>query len=34
MFRPDFIDGLEYEITDNEGDNIFVHWYDLNNIKK
>lgn len=29
MFRPDFTDGLEYEIIDSEGDSILVHWWDL-----
>ena len=29
MCRPDFIDGLEYELIDSVGDSIFVHWWDF-----
>lgn len=29
MCRPDFTDGLEYEIIDDVGDSIFVHWWEF-----
>lgn len=29
MFRPDFVDGLEYEIIDDDGDYTFLHWWDF-----
>ena len=30
IFRPDWKDGLEYEIIDEKGDVIYLHWWDFN----